>query len=112
MLQRLTTKLGQLTDRVQILETKVDESIKAVDARFDDIDVALAEQRAYTEFSHAQLEAKMDAGFSRVDAGFTRLERKVDAGLTRLECKVDAGFTHMERQMDQLINRRPRRRRS
>lgn len=83
-------KLDQLTERVQVLDVKVDEGFRATDARFGSLDAAFIEQREYTEFSHARLEAKMDAGFSRVDAGFTRLERK----------------------MDQLIDRRPRRRRS
>ena len=50
---------------------QVDERFRQVDKRFDQVDAALQEQRRYTEFSYGRLDAKMDAGFAR-------LERKVD----------------------------------
>ena len=56
----LSTTVGQLSTRVDGLSTTVSELSASVVAGF-------VEQREYTEFSHARLEA-----------GFTRLERKLD----------------------------------
>jgi uncharacterized protein (DUF3084 family) len=50
---------------------QVDRRFEQVDRRFDGIEGALVEQRAYTEFASERLDAKMDAGFAR-------LERKLD----------------------------------
>jgi Trp operon repressor len=38
--------------------------------------VQVVEQREYTEFSHARLEAKMDVGFARIDR---KLDQLIDA---------------------------------
>ena len=65
----LTTTVGQLSTRVDGLTTTVNELSTAMAAGF-------VEQREYTEFSHARLEAKMDAGFARVDR---KLDRLIDA---------------------------------
>ena len=63
----LSTTVGQLSTRVDGLSTTVSELSASVVAGF-------VEQREYTEFSHARLEAKMEAGFARVD----RIDRKLD----------------------------------
>jgi len=44
----------------------------------DTIDAAILEQRQYTEFACSRLEARMDAGFSRLGERFDRLARKLD----------------------------------
>lgn len=81
----LTTTVGQLSTRVDGLTTTVSELSTAVTEGF-------VEQREYTEFSHSRLEAKMDAGF------------------TRLEAKMDGGLSRVDRKLDQLIDaQRPRR---
>ena len=58
----------------------MDRLSASVDARFDQVDAAILEQRQYTEFAYSRLEAKMDAWLSRfegkMDAGFGRLGRK------------------------------------
>ena len=89
-------RIDDLTERVQAVEEKVDQlsasvdqRFAAVDQRFDAVDAALREQREYTEFCYSRLEAKMDAGFGR-------LERKLDQ------------FIDVQIQTNQLVNRRLR----
>ena len=65
----LTTTVGGLTTTVGGLTTALNEQSTAMAAGF-------VEQREYTEFSHARLEAKMDAGFARVDR---KLDQLIDA---------------------------------
>ena len=89
-------RIDDLTERVQAVEEKVDQlsasvdqRFAAVDQRFDAVDAALREQREYTEFCYSRLEAKMDAGFGR-------LERKLDQ------------FIDVQIQTNQLVDRRLR----
>ena len=49
-----------------------------LERRFDEAQVALLEQRQYTEFAFEGLSAEMRHGFERVDGRFDRLERKLD----------------------------------
>jgi outer membrane murein-binding lipoprotein Lpp len=70
---RLSSTVGQLSTRVDGLTTTVNDLSTAVAAGF-------VEQREYTEFSHARLEAKMDAGFARVDR---KLDQLIDAHHSR-----------------------------
>ena len=58
-----------MADRTDGLKTALNELSKMMTAGF-------IEQRESTEFSHARLEAKMDAGFARVDR---RLDQLIDA---------------------------------
>ena len=64
-------RFDAVDERVATLSASVDERFAtlsaSVDARFDGVDVALVEQRQYTEFS-----------FDRLDNRFDRLERKLD----------------------------------
>jgi hypothetical protein len=91
----------------------------SVDERFNQVDVALVEQRRYTEFAYerldakmgagfAQFDAKMDAGFARLDAkigaDFTQLDGKMEAGFAQFDAKMDAGFARLERKLDQFID--------
>jgi uncharacterized protein YoxC len=73
----LTTTVGQLSTRVDGLTTTVNELSTAMAAGF-------LEQREYTEFSHARLEAKMDAGFARVDR---KMDQLIDAQRPRRKPK-------------------------
>ena len=114
----MTNGSGNLPERVQGIEQKldalsafvdarfeqVDRQFDQVDRRFDDLDAALLEQKAYTEFAYEKLDAKMDAGFSRLDqkmdAGFSRLDQKMDAGFAQ----ADGRFARLERKIDQIID--------
>jgi len=107
----MTNGAGNLPERVEGIEQKLDALSAAVDARFqqvdrrfDQVDAALLEQRAYTEFAYEKLDSKMDAGFSRLDqkmdAGFSRLDQKMDAGFV----EVGGRFARLERKIDQIID--------
>jgi hypothetical protein len=92
-----------LTERVRAGEQKVDKGSTSVsqlsaslsqlaalvDQRFHAVDEAFVEQREYTEFCYLRLEAKMDAGFGR-------LERKLGQ------------FIDVQLQTNQLVDRRLR----
>jgi hypothetical protein len=69
----MADRIDHLTERVQVVEQKVDQLSTTVSALSESVAAGFVEQREYTEFSHARLEAKMDAGFARVD----RIERKL-----------------------------------
>lgn len=64
--------------------TDIGRRFEQVDRRFDEVTLALVEQREYTEFAFTQLANKMDAGFALMDARFGRLERKLDQFIDRL----------------------------
>ena len=87
--ETIDTKLDRLSDRVETVETKLDRSSASADRRFDDVLVAIVEQREYTEFAFTRLEAKMDGGFSRI-------ERKLDQ------------FIDVQLQANQAMDRRLR----
>ena len=86
----LTERVQEADAGVQTVEQKADLLSASVDRRFDAVDAALLEQRQYTEFGYARLEAKMDAGFAR----FERVERKLDQ------------FIDVQLQTNQLVERR------
>jgi len=72
--QKLETLSASVDKRFDTLSASVDE-------RFDAVDVALVEQRQYTEFAFDRLESRfdtIDSRFDAVDSRFDRLERKLD----------------------------------
>src|SRR4249920_3892671 len=100
----MTDGSSNLPERVEIIEQKLDGLIRSVDTRFDQVDTAIVEQRAYTEFAYERVDSKMDAGFARLDskmdAGSARLDSKIDAGSARLDSKMDAGFASLGSMID------------
>ena len=98
--QTVGDKLDRLSASVDRRFEHVAQQFAQVDRRFDAVDTALLEQRQYTEFASARLEAKMDVGFAR-------LEARTEAGDSRLEARMDAGFARVERverKLDQFID--------
>lgn len=63
----MADRIDHLTDRVLVVEDKVDRLSTTVSELSASVTAGFVEQREYTEFSHA-----------RIEAGFTRLERKLD----------------------------------
>ena len=111
----MTDGSSNLPERVEVIEQKLDGLIQSVDARFDQVDAAIVEQRAYTEFAYEKLDSKMDAGFARLDSkmdtGFARLDSKMDAGFASFGSnmdarlgRVDGRFARLERKIDQIID--------
>lgn len=87
--QAVEEKVDKLSVSVSQLSASMDQRFASVDQRFDAVDAAFVEQREYTEFCYSRLEAK-------VDAGFGRLERKLDQ------------FIDVQLQTNQLVDRRLR----
>jgi hypothetical protein len=98
----MTNGLGDLPERVQIVEQKLDRLAASVDAGF-------AEQRAYTDFAFERLDSKIDAGFSRLDqkmdGGLSRLDQKMDGGFSRFDRKMEAGFARLDQKLDAAAGR-------
>ena len=72
--QDIKGKLNHLSERFDHLSASVDE-------RFDAVDVAIREQREYTEFAYG----RMDKRFDQIQLSFGRLEAKVDERFGRFE---------------------------
>ena len=72
----MADRIDHLTERVQVVEAKVDRLSSTVNELATAMVAGFVEQREYTEFSHARLAAKMDAGFARVDR---KLDQVIDA---------------------------------
>ena len=89
--------------RVDTLENKIDVLSASVDRRFDAVDAALVEQRAYTDFAYERLETKMDAGFARIETKLTRTDTKMDAGFARVTV-LESAVARIERKVDQIID--------
>jgi outer membrane murein-binding lipoprotein Lpp len=127
----MADKIDALSGRVQNVEEALETLSTKVDDRFNAVDEAFLEQRQYTEFGFARLEAKIDARCSQVEAGLeakidsrssqveaglearidarcsqveASLEAKLDAGDSRLGAKMDAGFARIERKLGQFID--------
>ena len=104
----MADRIDHLTERVQVVEVKVDRLSSTVNELAAAMVAGFVEQREYTEFSHARLEATIDAGYAqleaKMDAGHAQLEAKMDAGYTKLEAKMDVDLGRVDRKLDQLID--------
>ena len=113
--ETMTNGADNLPERVQAIEQKLDALASSVDRRFDQVDAAMVEQRAYTEFAYETLDSRMSTGFATLDrkteAGFATLDRKMEAGFARVDRKtevafarVDERFARLEKKIDQIID--------
>jgi hypothetical protein len=69
---------NELETRVERVETKVDSLATSIDARFDAVDVAIAEQRGYTEFAFDRLRGEMLEGFGTMNARFDGMDARFE----------------------------------
>jgi hypothetical protein len=86
----LDMRVGSVEAKVDALEVKVDsvdgkvDSLAAtMDRRFDEVAVALVEQRRYTDFAYEGLDERMSALETEVRSGFARMDRKLDQLIDR-----------------------------
>ena len=104
-------QVNQRFDQVDQRFDQVDQRFDQVDQRFESLEAALVEQRTYTEFAYAKLDAKMDAGFVRADANLKQLEdrlnARIDSSVGRIERKLDQ-FIDVQLRTNQLVERRLR----
>jgi uncharacterized protein YceH (UPF0502 family) len=95
-------RTGDLSTRVEAVERKVDGLAASMDVRFDQVNAALVEQRAYTEFAYDRLDEKLNALDARMESRFGRLEGNMEARFAQ----VDAHVARLDRKLDQLLDRR------
>ena len=123
--ETMTNGADNLPERMQAIEQKLDALASSVDRRFDQVDAAIVEQRAYTEFAvtNARLEdehrlchARSKDGWPRrarpkdggrprharseMEAGFAGVDREMEAGLATLDRKMEVGFAGVDREME------------
>jgi len=104
----MADRIDRLEERIQVVETKVDQLASAMNAGFRAVEEALREQREYTEFCFVRLEQRMDAGFSRIDERFGEIDDRfgrMEAGLARVERKLDQ-FIDVQSRTNELVERR------
>ena len=70
-------KGAEMSDPIETLPGRVEGIERQLEARFNEVALAFAEQRRYTEFAFETLRTEMNAGF-------TRLDRKLDYLIDRL----------------------------
>jgi predicted nucleic acid-binding Zn-ribbon protein len=99
----MADRIDRLEERIDVVEGKVDQLASAMSAGFRAVDEALREQREYTEFCFVRLEARMDAGFAKIDERFGKME----SGLARVERKLDQ-FIDVQSRTNDLVERRLR----
>ena len=106
----MADRIDRLEERVQVVEGKVDQLASAMNAGFQTVDEAFREQREYTEFCFARLEARMDAGFAQIDDRFAQIDDRfaqIDDRFVKIDDrfnKMDAGLSRVERKLDQFID--------
>jgi archaellum component FlaC len=113
----MADRIDRLEERIQVVEGKVDQLASAMNAGFRAVDEAFREQRAYTEFGLARLEARMDAGFARMDGRFAKIDdrfaqmddrfTKIDGRFAQMDdrlTKIDDRLARVETKLDQFID--------
>jgi DNA anti-recombination protein RmuC len=94
--QKLDTLSASVDQRFDTMSASVNERFDtmtaSVDERFDAVDVALVEQRQYTEFAFDRLDRRFDS----VDARFNSVDSRLDS--------IDSRFNRLERKLDQFID--------
>ncbi|MEO6238335.1 MAG: hypothetical protein ABIQ52_15155 [Vicinamibacterales bacterium] len=104
-------------DRTETVEQKVDKLSASVDRRFDDVDVALVEQRKYTEFAFDRLAGEMRDGFKGVDGRLNFIDGRlnsidgrfnsIDGRFNSIDGRfnsIDGRLNRIERKLDQFID--------
>jgi hypothetical protein len=99
--QKLDTLSASVDKRFDTLTKRFDTLTVSVDERFDAVDVALIEQRQYTEFAFDRLADEVRTGFEAVNG---RLDG-ADGRFNRLERKLDQ-FIDTQSRANQLVERR------
>jgi tetrahydromethanopterin S-methyltransferase subunit G len=100
--------MENLPERVDVIERKLDGLSASVDARFNQVDAAILEQRTYTEFAYEKLDAKMAAGFAQVDARFAQVDARfaqIDARFAQIDgrfAQIDGRFVQIDGRFAQI----------
>ena len=74
----MADELGHISERVQVVEGKIEQLTASVRSGFNGVDEAFADQRLYTELAVARVGSNIDRLESKLDARFSRLERRIE----------------------------------
>ena len=97
----MSSDLDKSGEGTETVGQKLDSLSTSIDGRFDAVDVALIEQRHYTEFAFDLLANEVKTGFEAVNGRFDG----VDGRLNRLERKLDQ-FIDTQSKANELVERR------
>ena len=67
-----------VSERVQMVEQKIERLAASVKSGFDGVDEAFADQRLYTELAVGRVGSDIQRLDSTIDARFSRLERRME----------------------------------
>ena len=81
-----------MADEVEI-EQKIERLASSVKSGFNGVDEAFADQRLYTELAVARVSSDVHRMDSKIDARFSRLERRIEQVLDLHLPKVPPGAT-------------------
>ena len=98
-------RTGDLSTRVEAVERKVDGLAASMDVRFDHVNAALVEQRAYTEFAYDRLDEKLNALDARMESGFARIEGNMEARFAQVDVRfaqIDGHFADIDSRFAQI----------
>jgi septal ring factor EnvC (AmiA/AmiB activator) len=86
---QVDARFGQVDRRFAQVDRRFQQLEANIERRFEQVDEAFLEQRRYTEFAYERLDAKMDAGFARLETKIDGLAG-VRGDIGRLERKLDS----------------------
>jgi hypothetical protein len=92
-----TETVGQKLDTLSAsVDKRFDTLSASVGGRFDAVDVALIEQRQYTEFAFDRLADEMRTGFGALEGRLGGIDGRFNG--------ADGRFNRLERKLDQFID--------
>lgn len=110
----LPERVNAIEQKLNALTVSVDERFDRVEnlleARFELIDQAFAEQRRFTEFVFSGLRDQMHARFEAVDRRFDAVDHRFDAADRRFDAvdrrfdAVDLRFERLEKKVDWIVD--------
>jgi hypothetical protein len=98
-------RLDRSSTRCRLPSTSGFNALSAfVDERFDAVDVALNEERQYTEFAFDRLSGEMRNGFEEVNGRLNRIDRRVDGIDGRVD-RIDGRIDRIDGRLDRIDGR-------
>jgi hypothetical protein len=67
-----------VSERVQVVERKIEQLAASVKSGFNGVDEAFADQRLYTELAVTRVSSDVHRLDANIDARFARLERRIE----------------------------------
>lgn len=74
----MADELGIISERVQVVERKLEQLAASLTSGFTGVDEAFADQRLYTELAVARVGSDIHRLDGKLEARFARLERRLE----------------------------------